>query len=100
MALAQRQLQQETRVTGAETSTDKGHVLSEKEMEEIRSDIENMVTPTWMTSVRQTLGFLITASSKQINGVHWEPYIFLSRWFDYGEWTRLKALEGIDAEKS
>jgi len=57
MALAQRQLQQETRVTGAETSTDKGHVLSEKEMEEIRSDIENMVTPTWMTSVPSNLGF-------------------------------------------
>ena len=54
MALAQCQLQQETRVTGAETSMDKGHV---QEMEEIWSDIKNMVTPIWMTSVPLNLGF-------------------------------------------
>ena len=54
--LGKRQLQREMRATGASTSTEKGHVLSEEEMEEIWSDIQNIVTPTWMASVPSNLG--------------------------------------------
>jgi len=54
--LDKHQLQREMCATGASTSTEKGHVLSEEEMEEIWSDIQSMVTPSWMVSVPSNLG--------------------------------------------
>jgi len=58
--LDKRQLQREMRATGASTSTEKGHVLSEEEMEEIWSDIQSMITPSWMVSVLSNLGSRIS----------------------------------------
>lgn len=52
----QRLAQNETRDAGAETSTRLGHVFTFQEMDEIRSDINTLTTPTWMTSVPSNLG--------------------------------------------
>ena len=46
----------ETRETGAETSTQRGHVLSSEDMAEIWADLETILTPTWMMSVPHNLG--------------------------------------------
>jgi len=46
----------ETRETGANTSTRHGHVLTADEMAEIWSDLEDILTPSWMTSVPRNLG--------------------------------------------
>lgn len=46
----------ETRETGAETSTQHGHVLSSVDMAEIWADLETILTPTWMMSVPHNLG--------------------------------------------
>lgn len=43
--------QPEMQTAGSNTSTELGHVLQPKEIEEIRSDIDQLLTPTWMTSV-------------------------------------------------
>ena len=48
--------QPERQSVGAGTSTEFGHVLLAEEIEEIRSDIEQLLTPTWMTSVPSQLG--------------------------------------------
>lgn len=41
---------------GSSTSTVCGHVLLAEEVEEIRSDIDQLLTPTWMTSVPSQIG--------------------------------------------
>ena len=46
----------ETRHSGAETSTQHGHVLSAKDMEQIWADLQNILTASWMTSVPCNLG--------------------------------------------
>jgi hypothetical protein len=46
----------ETRETGAQTSTQHGHVLSSEDMAEIWADLETILTPSWMTSVPHNLG--------------------------------------------
>ena len=56
-ALLEWRLQQpEMQNVGASTSTESGHVLQAKEVEEIRSDIDQLLTPTWMTSVPSDIG--------------------------------------------
>ncbi|PPQ82487.1 hypothetical protein CVT26_012890, partial [Gymnopilus dilepis] len=54
--LAWREEQVEHREAGAQSSTPCGHVLRADEMAEIWSDIEKLLTPTWMTSVPSKLG--------------------------------------------
>ena len=41
---------------GFNTSTESGHVLQPKEVEEIRLDLDQLLTPTWMTSVPSNIG--------------------------------------------
>jgi Domain of unknown function (DUF4218) len=52
----QRLLQPETRVSGADSSTRCGQVFTDEEMESIWSDIDTLLTPSWMTSVPSNLG--------------------------------------------
>jgi hypothetical protein len=46
----------ETRQTGADTSTQHGHVLTTEDMAQIWADLESILTPSWMTSVPRNLG--------------------------------------------
>jgi hypothetical protein len=41
---------------GSSTSTECGHVLLAEEIEEIRSDIDQLLTPTWVTSISSQIG--------------------------------------------
>ncbi|PPR02024.1 hypothetical protein CVT26_008718 [Gymnopilus dilepis] len=54
--LSWREAQCEVRDTGAATSTLCGHVLQAGEMSAIWSDLEQMLTPSWVTSVPSRLG--------------------------------------------
>ncbi|PPQ75819.1 hypothetical protein CVT26_001236 [Gymnopilus dilepis] len=51
-----REEQLEHREAGAQSSTPCGHVLRADEMAEIWSDIDKLLTPTWMASVPSKLG--------------------------------------------
>ncbi|PPR01352.1 hypothetical protein CVT24_006317 [Panaeolus cyanescens] len=42
--------------TDDDTPLDVGHILTPKEMGEIRKDIQEMITPSWLTSVPKNLG--------------------------------------------
>ena len=56
-ALLEWRLQQpEIQNIGSSTSTEHGHVLLAEEVEEIWSDIDQLLTPTWMTSVPSQIG--------------------------------------------
>ncbi|PPQ79322.1 hypothetical protein CVT26_001092, partial [Gymnopilus dilepis] len=54
--LTWRSLQQEIGRTGADTTTQHGHVLQSDEMAEIWSDIGQLLSPAWMTSIPSNLG--------------------------------------------
>jgi hypothetical protein len=56
LTIFQRLLQAETRVSGADTSTRCGQVFTAEEMQSIWSDICELSTPSWMTSVPSNLG--------------------------------------------
>lgn len=51
-----REQQNEVRKLGAASSTPCGHVLQADEVAQIWSDLEHILTPTWMTSVPSRLG--------------------------------------------
>ena len=56
-ALLEWRLQQpEIQDTGASTLTQHGHVLQPSEVKEIWSDIDQLLTPTWVTSVPSQIG--------------------------------------------
>ncbi|PPQ96460.1 hypothetical protein CVT26_010514 [Gymnopilus dilepis] len=54
--IERREAQNETREPGATTSTLCGHVLQPNEMEAIHMDLQQLLTPSWMTSVPLNLG--------------------------------------------
>lgn len=64
----QRFAQPETRDVGADTVTALGHVFDSVDMEQIRSDISQLLTPTWMTSIPSNLG---TAAHGKLKADQW-----------------------------
>ena len=75
-ALLEWRLQQpETQDIGSSTSTECGHVLLAEEIEEIWSDIDQLLTPSWMTSVPSQIGNSSHGNSRPISGAHWELLI-------------------------
>jgi len=48
--------QSEVQTVGSSTSTESGSVLQPAKIEEIWSDIDQLLTPTWMTSVLSNIG--------------------------------------------
>ncbi|KDR76670.1 hypothetical protein GALMADRAFT_139571 [Galerina marginata CBS 339.88] len=60
--------QMEYRDAGGDTSTRLGQVLMEEELEQIRSDLSEISTPTWVTSVPSNLG---NASHGKLKADEW-----------------------------
>jgi len=58
---------------GASTSTESGHILQAKEVEEIWSDSDQLLTPTWMTSI---LAVVHMESSRLISSMHYKQLIY------------------------
>lgn len=69
LTLAKQRFQQtEYRDVGAETSTRLGQVLTDEELSQIRADLSEISTPTWVTSVPSNLG---SASHGKLKADQW-----------------------------
>ncbi|CAA7270442.1 unnamed protein product [Cyclocybe aegerita] len=69
--------QTERRAPGADTSTAHGFVLSQDEVEEIWSDIRELLTPSWLTSVPSNV--VIIATSHTMSQANADAYLMHMR---------------------